>query len=91
MFRVYVLVPSLCYQDTPCSVGDGVLHSTAFAAGIQIAANWDRDLFYRRAVAIGKEFRRKGVHVALAPMVNPIPIMNKKPIVIILHSMVSVS
>jgi beta-glucosidase-like glycosyl hydrolase len=63
-------LPSLCYQDTPCGVGDGVLHSTAFAAGIQIAASWDRDLFYRRAVAIGKEFRGKGVHVALAPMLN---------------------
>ncbi len=26
--------PSLCFQATPCGVGDGVLHSTVFAAGI---------------------------------------------------------
>ena len=60
----------MCYQDSPSGVGDGVLHSTAFAAGIHIAATWDRDLFYQRGVAIGKEFRGKGVHFALGPMMN---------------------
>ncbi|CAF4438795.1 unnamed protein product [Rotaria sp. Silwood2] len=60
----------LCFQDSPSGVGDGVLHSTAFAAGIHIAATWDRDLFYRRGVAIGKEFQGKGVHFALGPMMN---------------------
>jgi beta-glucosidase len=59
-----------CLLDTPSGVGDGVLYSTAFVGGIHIAATWDRDLFYRRAVAIGKEFRGKGVHYALGPMVN---------------------
>ena len=60
----------MCYQDSPSGVGDRVLHSTAFAAGIHIAASWDRDLFYQRGVAIGKEFRGKGVHFALGPMMN---------------------
>jgi len=60
----------LCFQDSPSGVGDGVLYSTAFAAGIQIAATWDRDLFYQRGVAIGKEFQGKGVHFALGPMMN---------------------
>ena len=60
----------MCYQDSPSGVGDRVLHSTAFAAGIHIAAAWDRDLFYQRGVAIGKEFRGKGVHFALGPMMN---------------------
>ncbi|UJR25888.1 hypothetical protein I4U23_007236 [Adineta vaga] len=60
----------MCFQDSPSGVGDGVQFSTAFAPGIQIAATWDRDLFYRRAVAIGKEFRGKGVHFALGPMMN---------------------
>jgi beta-glucosidase-like glycosyl hydrolase len=60
----------LCFQDSPSGVGDHVLSSTAFAAGIQIAATWDRDLFYRRGVAIGKEFQGKGVHFALGPMMN---------------------
>ncbi|CAF1144404.1 unnamed protein product [Adineta ricciae] len=46
-----------CLQNTPSGVGDGVLYSIAFPSGIHIAATWDRDLFYRRAVAIRKEFR----------------------------------
>ena len=62
--------PSLCFQDGPCGVADLVQHSTAFQVGINIAASWDRDLFYQRAVAIGQEFRGKGIHVALAPMLN---------------------
>ena len=61
---------SFCLQDAPSGVGDGVLYSTAFVGGIHIAATWDRDLFYQRAVAIGKEFRGKGIHYALGPMIN---------------------
>jgi beta-glucosidase len=60
----------LCFQDAPSGVGDGVLYSTAFAAGIHIAATWDRDLFYKRGVGIGKEFQGKGVHFVLGPMMN---------------------
>ena len=60
----------LCFQDSPSGVGDRVLHSTAFASGIQIAATWDRHLFYERGAAIGKEFQGKGVHFALGPMMN---------------------
>ena len=60
----------LCFQDSPSGVGDNVLYSTAFAAGIHIAATWDRDLFYQRGMAIGKEFQGKGVHFALGPMMN---------------------
>jgi beta-glucosidase len=60
----------LCFQDSPAGVGDEVLESTAFASGIHIAATWDRDLFYKRGSAIGKEFRSKGIHFALGPMMN---------------------
>ncbi len=60
----------MCFQDSPSGVGDGVQFSTAFAPGIQIAATWDRDLFYKRAAAIGKEFQGKGIHFALGPMMN---------------------
>jgi beta-glucosidase len=60
----------LCLHDSPSGVGNLVQFSTAFAPGIQIAATWDRDLFYQRAAAIGKEFRGKGVHFALGPMMN---------------------
>ncbi len=31
---------------------------------------WDRDLFYKRGAAIGKEFHNKGIHFALGPMTN---------------------
>ncbi|UJR08704.1 hypothetical protein I4U23_012961 [Adineta vaga] len=60
----------MCFQDSPSGVGDGVLYATAFVPGIQTAATWDRDLFYKRAVAIGREFYGKGVHFALGPMMN---------------------
>jgi beta-glucosidase len=60
----------LCFLDSPSGAGDGIQFSTAFAAGIQIAATWDRDLFYERAAAIGQEFKGKGVHFALGPMMN---------------------
>ena len=60
----------ICFQDAPSGVGDGVQRSTAFPPGIQVAATWDRDLFFKRAVAIGEEFRDKGIHFALGPMMN---------------------
>jgi len=60
----------LCFLDSPSGPGDSVAFATAFTAGIQTAATWDRDLFYRRAAAIGEEFRGKGVHFALGPMMN---------------------
>ncbi|GAP91798.1 putative beta-glucosidase 2 protein [Rosellinia necatrix] len=60
----------VCFSDGPAGVvrSDGV---SAFPAGITIAATWDRDLMYRRAVAIGEEFRAKGAHVALGPSTGP--------------------
>jgi beta-glucosidase len=60
----------LCFLDSPSGTGDHVLFSTAFVAGIHIAATWDRDLFYQRAAAIGQEFKGKGIHFALGPMMN---------------------
>ncbi|WVQ85263.1 hypothetical protein IAT38_007428 [Cryptococcus sp. DSM 104549] len=69
-----VAVPSkgfkgLCLQDGPAGVRftDFV---TAFPAGINAAATFDKDLIYARAHAMGKEFKAKGVHVALTPMTN---------------------
>ncbi|KAI0465686.1 glycosyl hydrolase family 3 N terminal domain-containing protein [Xylaria cf. heliscus] len=61
----------LCFSDGPSGVSrsDGV---SVFPAGITIAATWDRDLMYRRAVAMGEEFRAKGVHVALGPFAGSI-------------------
>ena len=44
--------------------------SSAFPPAINAAATFNRDLIYKRAVAIGQEFRGKGVNVALGPMMN---------------------
>lgn len=60
----------LCLQDAASGVAGGVLFSTVFPPGIHVAATWDRNLFYQRAAAIGQEFRGKGIHFALGPVIN---------------------
>ncbi|CEL60157.1 hypothetical protein RSOLAG1IB_09406 [Rhizoctonia solani AG-1 IB] len=61
--------PGLCLQDSPLGVRltDRV---SAFTAGINAAATWDRDLIRARGVSLGEEFRGKGVNVALGPAMN---------------------
>ncbi|ELU39442.1 glycoside hydrolase family 3 protein [Rhizoctonia solani AG-1 IA] len=61
--------PGLCLQDSPLGVRltDRV---SAFTAGINAAATWDRNLIRARGVALGEEFRGKGVNVALGPAMN---------------------
>ncbi|KAH7344460.1 glycoside hydrolase superfamily [Rhizoctonia solani] len=44
--------------------------SLGFPAGINIAATFNRDLMRKRGVALGAEFRGKGIHVALGPAVG---------------------
>ncbi|KAI1088101.1 glycoside hydrolase family 3 protein [Rostrohypoxylon terebratum] len=61
----------LCLSDA----GNGVRTtdlSSSWAAGISVGASWNRDLANKRAVGMGKEFRAKGVHVALGPVVGPL-------------------
>ncbi|KAJ1310905.1 hypothetical protein OPQ81_009420 [Rhizoctonia solani] len=61
--------PGLCLQDSPLGVrfADKV---SVFPAGINTAATFNRDLMRKRGVALGVEFRGKGIHVALGPAVN---------------------
>ncbi|KDN36528.1 hypothetical protein RSAG8_10775, partial [Rhizoctonia solani AG-8 WAC10335] len=61
--------PGLCLQDSPLGVRltDRV---SAFTAGINAAATWDRELIRARGEALGEEFRGKGVNVALGPAMN---------------------
>jgi beta-glucosidase len=63
--------PQLCLGDAASGVrlADNV---TAFPAGITTGATWDKSLMYERAVAMGKEFRGKGVNIYLGPTVGPI-------------------
>lgn len=61
--------PGLCLQDGPLGVRltDRV---SAFPAGINAAATWDKDLIRARGKALGEEFRGKGVNIALGPAMN---------------------
>jgi beta-glucosidase len=63
--------PGLCLNDA----GNG-LRGTDFVNGypssLHIGASWNRDLARLSAVAMGGEFKTKGVNVALGPVVGPL-------------------
>ncbi|EJD55142.1 hypothetical protein AURDEDRAFT_140808 [Auricularia subglabra TFB-10046 SS5] len=61
--------PGLCLEDGPLGVRYADLVS-AFPAGINAAATFNRDLIKQRGVALGAEFRGKGAHVILGPDMN---------------------
>ncbi|RDX48955.1 hypothetical protein OH76DRAFT_1472179 [Lentinus brumalis] len=61
--------PGLCLEDSPLGVRDTDF-VTAFPAGITVASTWNRTLLRQRGQAMGAEFKGKGVHVALGPMMN---------------------
>ncbi|KAH0425568.1 hypothetical protein CcaCcLH18_10882 [Colletotrichum camelliae] len=61
----------ICYSDGSSGVNRADLTSV-FPAGLTAAATWDPDLMYRRAVAIGEEFRAKGMHACLGPVAGPL-------------------
>jgi beta-glucosidase len=61
----------MCLQDA----GNGVRNTdfvSSFASGIHVGASWNKTLAYDRANALGHEFRRKGVNIALGPVVGPL-------------------
>ncbi|KAF2741382.1 beta-glucosidase-like protein [Polyplosphaeria fusca] len=68
-------IPQLCLQDGPLGLRN-TDHNTAFPAGITVGATWDKDLMHARGVALGEEFRGKGVNVHLGPSVGP---LGRKP------------
>lgn len=59
--------PSLCLQDGPLGVRYAQ-NASAFPAGIQAAATWDRQLMRERGAALGEEAKALGVHVQLGPV-----------------------
>ena len=63
--------PGLCLMDSPTGVR-GADRCTVFPPGITTAATFSKDLFYRRGVAMGEEFRRKGSNAQLGPILNVI-------------------
>ncbi|PHH90209.1 hypothetical protein CDD83_4253 [Cordyceps sp. RAO-2017] len=65
----------MCLNDGPNGVRQADL-VTAFPDGITAGATFDKRLMRRRAEAIGREARAKGVHVWLGPTVGP---LGRKP------------
>jgi len=61
--------PGMCLQDSPTGVRFTTKNSV-FPSGLNIAATFDQTLMHSNGVALGQEFRGKGVNVALTPMMN---------------------
>ncbi|KAJ7274090.1 glycoside hydrolase family 3 protein [Mycena rebaudengoi] len=61
--------PGFCLVNSPLGVRLAT-NVSAFPAAINAAATFNRDLIRQRGVAMGAEFRGKGVNVALGPMMN---------------------
>jgi beta-glucosidase len=63
--------PGFCLHDAGNGVRatDGV---NAYASGVSIGASWNATLAYQRGQCMGREFQKKGVQVALGPVVGPI-------------------
>ncbi|KAJ3253664.1 hypothetical protein HK103_000390 [Boothiomyces macroporosus] len=59
----------LCLQDSPTGVRYAY-NVSAFAASINVAATFDKNLMLDNGRLMGQEFRGKGANVALAPMMN---------------------
>src|SRR5450631_227002 len=64
-------IPALEMSDGPYGVrSNSGFPSTTFAAGISLAASWDRSLAADVGAAIGRDARARGVHFMLGPGVN---------------------
>src|SRR6202161_2293998 len=62
-------IPSLKMSDGPMGVHDYGL-TTAYPAGIALAASWDTEFAKRFGASMGKDARARGVHFILAPGMN---------------------
>lgn len=61
----------LCLSDA----GNGLRSAdyvSSWPGGWSVGASWNRDLAYQRAVGLASEFKKKGVNVALGPVVGPL-------------------
>src|SRR6267378_86446 len=62
-------IPSLRMSDGPLGVHD-YGPTTAYPAGIALAASWDTELAHLVGIMMGKDARARGVHFVLAPGMN---------------------
>ncbi|KAF4552311.1 Glycosyl hydrolase family 3 C-terminal domain-containing protein 6 [Elsinoe fawcettii] len=61
----------LCLQDGPLSLRTAD-YVSVFSAGVSAASTWDKDILYQRGLAMGREFKAKGAHIALSPVAGPL-------------------
>ncbi|KAF2824218.1 hypothetical protein CC86DRAFT_52089 [Ophiobolus disseminans] len=61
----------LCLHDGPLAIRVAD-YASVFSAGISIGATWDKAIMYERGLAMGREFKAKGAHVALGPVSGPL-------------------
>ncbi|KAF2262959.1 beta-glucosidase 1 [Lojkania enalia] len=61
----------LCLQDGPLAVRQAALASV-FNAQLSAAASWDRSLSHKRGKLLAEEFRGKGSHILLGPVIGPL-------------------
>ncbi|RAO66852.1 uncharacterized protein BHQ10_002864 [Talaromyces amestolkiae] len=63
--------PGVCMEDGPNGVNynDKV---NVFPSGVTVAATWDTEFMYQRGLALGAEFRDKGINVMLGPVGGPL-------------------
>ena len=59
--------PGMCLQDSPTGVRF-TSNASAFSASLNVASTFDKNLMFEHGVAMGSEFRGKGVNVQLGPM-----------------------
>ncbi|TVY84124.1 putative beta-glucosidase M [Lachnellula suecica] len=63
--------PGLCLSDA----GNGVRNTdlvNGWPSGVHVGASWNRNLTHQRALQMGGEFKKKGVNIALGPVVGPL-------------------
>lgn len=58
---VNVTIPPICFNDGPAGVRLGGNNVTGFPPAINVASTFSRSLMYARGVALGEEFRGKGM------------------------------
>ncbi|KAF2710089.1 glycoside hydrolase family 3 protein [Pleomassaria siparia CBS 279.74] len=61
----------LCLQDGPLALRQAI-YASIFSAGLSASASWDRALVKERSALMASEFKGKGSHVILGPVVGPL-------------------
>lgn len=58
----------ICYTDSDTGIGNTHEFATGFPPGVTVASTFNRELLRARGFAIAQEFRVKGVHAVLGPV-----------------------